>query len=91
MNAMHVLSAAEMRATDRATTELHFIPSLDLMRNAAAAVAGFAREQFPLAQSVTVLCGTGNNGGDGMMAARLRPHPPPAGGGAGGAPPPRPL
>jgi NAD(P)H-hydrate epimerase len=71
MNAMHVLSAAEMRATDRATTELHFIPSLDLMRNAAAAVAGFAREQFPLAQSVTVLCGTGNNGGDGMMAARL--------------------
>jgi ADP-dependent NAD(P)H-hydrate dehydratase / NAD(P)H-hydrate epimerase len=71
MNAMHVLSAAEIRAVDRATTEQYFIPSIDLMRNAAAAVAGFAREQFPLAQSVTVLCGTGNNGGDGMMAARL--------------------
>jgi NAD(P)H-hydrate epimerase len=68
---MHVLSAAEMKACDRATTERFGIPSLDLMRNAAAAVAGFAREQFPLARSVTVLCGTGNNGGDGMMAARL--------------------
>jgi NAD(P)H-hydrate epimerase len=68
---MHVLSAAEMQACDRATTERFGIPSLDLMRNAAAAVAGFAREQFPLAQRVTVLCGTGNNGGDGMMAARL--------------------
>jgi NAD(P)H-hydrate epimerase len=68
---MQVLSAAEMRAVDRATTEQCSVPSLDLMRNAAAAVAGFAREQFPLARSVTVLCGTGNNGGDGMMAARL--------------------
>ncbi len=71
MNAMHVLSAAEMQAVDRATTEQYSIPSIDLMRNAAAAVAGFAREQFPLARRVTVLCGTGNNGGDGMMAARL--------------------
>jgi NAD(P)H-hydrate epimerase len=71
MVAMHVLSAAEMQACDRATTEEFQIPSIDLMRNAAAAVAAFARRQFPQAQSVTVLCGTGNNGGDGMMAARL--------------------
>ncbi len=71
MIAMQVLTADEMKACDRATTEQYRIPSLDLMRNAAAAVAGFAREQFPLARRVTVLCGTGNNGGDGMMAARL--------------------
>ncbi len=72
MIAMHVLSAAEMQACDRATTERFRIPSIDLMRNAAAsAVAAFARKQFPHAQRVTVLCGTGNNGGDGMMAARL--------------------
>ena len=71
MNAMHVLSAAEMQACDRATTERFRIPSIELMRNAAAAVAAFAREQFPRARRVTVLCGTGNNGGDGMMAARL--------------------
>ena len=71
MVAMHVLSADEMQACDRATTEQYFLPSIDLMRNAAAAVAAFAREQFPEARSVTVLCGKGNNGGDGMMAARL--------------------
>ena len=68
---MKVLSAAEMQACDRATTERFGVPSLVLMRNAAAAVTGFAREQFPRARRVTVLCGRGNNGGDGMMAARL--------------------
>jgi NAD(P)H-hydrate epimerase len=68
---MDVLSAAEMQACDRATSERFGIPSLALMRSAAAAVAGFAREQFPHARRVTVLCGRGNNGGDGMMAARL--------------------
>ena len=71
MVAMHVLSAAEMQACDRATTERFGVPSILLMRSAAAAVAAFARAQFPEARSVTVLCGRGNNGGDGMMAARL--------------------
>jgi hydroxyethylthiazole kinase-like uncharacterized protein yjeF len=71
MGAMHVLSAAEMQACDRATTERFGIPSIQLMRAAAAAVAAFAREYFKGARRVTVLCGKGNNGGDGMMAARL--------------------
>jgi hydroxyethylthiazole kinase-like uncharacterized protein yjeF len=68
---MHVLSAAEMQGCDRLTTERFGIPSLELMRAASAAVASFAREQFPAARRVTVLCGRGNNGGDGMMTARL--------------------
>ena len=68
---MHVLSAQEMQACDRATTERFGVPSIDLMRSAAAAVATMAREQFPHARRITVLCGRGNNGGDGMMAARL--------------------
>ncbi len=71
MNAMHVLSAAEMQACDRATTERFGVPSILLMRAASAEVAAFAREQFPGARRVTVLCGRGNNGGDGMMAALL--------------------
>jgi NAD(P)H-hydrate epimerase len=71
MIAMHVLSAVEMQACDRAATERFGIPSLDLMRAASSAVAAFARRQFPHANRVTVLCGTGNNGGDGMMAAWL--------------------
>jgi NAD(P)H-hydrate epimerase len=71
MVAMPVLSAAEMQACDRLTTESFGIPSIELMRAASAAVAAFARQEFPQARRVTVLCGRGNNGGDGMMAARL--------------------
>jgi hydroxyethylthiazole kinase-like uncharacterized protein yjeF len=71
MNAMRVLSAAEMQACDRRTTEQYGVASLDLMRAAAGAAAAFARNQFPRAKRVTVLCGRGNNGGDGMMTARL--------------------
>ena len=68
---MQVLSASEMQACDRATTERFGVASIDLMRAASAAVAAFAREQFPKARRVAVLCGRGNNGGDGMMTARL--------------------
>jgi NAD(P)H-hydrate epimerase len=71
MVAMHVLSAEEMQACDRATTDRYGVASVDLMRAAAGAVAAFTQQQFPLARRVTVLCGRGNNGGDGMMAARL--------------------
>ena len=71
MVAMQVLSAAEMQACDRATTARYGVASVNLMRAAAGAVAAFAQQQFPLARRVTVLCGRGNNGGDGMMAARL--------------------
>jgi ADP-dependent NAD(P)H-hydrate dehydratase / NAD(P)H-hydrate epimerase len=71
MVSMKVLSAAEMQACDRVTTERHGVSSIELMRAASAAVDAFAREQFPHARRVTVLCGKGNNGGDGMMAARL--------------------
>jgi NAD(P)H-hydrate epimerase len=71
MKSMQVLSAIEMQACDRLTTERYGVPSLDLMRAAAAAVAALAREEFPRARRVTVVCGRGNNGGDGMMAARL--------------------
>jgi len=60
-----------MQATDRATAERHGVPTLELMRAAARAVAAFAQAEFPAAKRVTVLCGRGNNGGDGLMAARL--------------------
>jgi NAD(P)H-hydrate epimerase len=69
--AMHILSAAEMQACDWVTTERFGAPSIDLMRAASGAVAAFARAEYPRARRVTVLCGRGNNGGDGMMAARL--------------------
>lgn len=66
-----VLSAAEMQACDRQTSERFAIPTIELMRAAARAVAGFALEHFAAARRITVLCGRGNNGGDGLMAALL--------------------
>ena len=68
---MKVLSAEEMQACDRLTSESYGISSIELMRAASSAVDAFAREQFPRVRRVTVLCGKGNNGGDGMMTARL--------------------
>ncbi|MDR3763487.1 MAG: NAD(P)H-hydrate dehydratase [Acidobacteriota bacterium] len=67
---MKAVTAAEMNAIDRLTSEQHGVPSLTLMENAGAAVAAFVLEQWPTASRITVVCGRGNNGGDGMVAAR---------------------
>ena len=67
---MKIVTAAEMREIDRITTEKYGLPSLALMENAGSAVARFALEQYPDAKQITVVCGKGNNGGDGFVAAR---------------------
>jgi ADP-dependent NAD(P)H-hydrate dehydratase / NAD(P)H-hydrate epimerase len=68
---MKVLTAAEMREVDRRTIEMG-IPGIVLMENAGHRVMEFLAERFaPLAdQRVVVLCGKGNNGGDGLVIAR---------------------
>ena len=70
---MKVLTAAQMREADRLTTERYGIPGIELMENAGTAIAEFLREKFPdlLNRKILVLCGKGNNGGDGMVAARV--------------------
>src|SRR5262245_60972205 len=67
---MKIVTAAEMREIDRITTEKFGVPSLTLMENAGGAVAHFVRDEYPQAQRITVVCGKGNNGGDGFVAAR---------------------
>ena len=67
---MKIVSAAEMRSIDRVSTERFGIPSLTLMENAGAVVSAFVLEQFPAAQRISVICGKGNNGGDGFVIAR---------------------
>ncbi len=70
ISAMKILTAAEMRECDRVTSERFAVPSLTLMENAGTAISDFILEAYPQAQRVTVVCGKGNNGGDGFVAAR---------------------
>ena len=67
---MKIVSAAEMREIDRVTSERFGVPSLTLMEQAGSAVARFVLSDYPQAERVGILCGKGNNGGDGFVAAR---------------------
>src|SRR2546427_8659317 len=69
---MKALTAAEMREVDRLTTERYGIPILQLMEAAGKNVANAVLREFSagLPQRVSILCGKGNNGGDGLVAAR---------------------
>ncbi len=62
--------APQMRATDRWAIEDLGIPGLDLMERAGAGLARVVAETVPDGR-VVVVCGPGNNGGDGFVAARL--------------------
>ena len=69
-----VLTAAEMREVDRLTIEKYGIPSIILMENAAHAAARVIAEKLGgsvAGKSFLILCGKGNNGGDGAALARV--------------------
>jgi ADP-dependent NAD(P)H-hydrate dehydratase / NAD(P)H-hydrate epimerase len=72
LGVVKALTAEQMREADRLTTERYGIPGLQLMENAGAAVADYLSEAFPelTARRIVVLCGKGNNGGDGLVVAR---------------------
>ena len=67
---MRITTAEEMRTIDRVTSETYGVHSLSLMENAGTAVATFARVHWPDANRIVIVCGKGNNGGDGFVAAR---------------------
>jgi len=66
---MRIVSSAEMRAIDAATAQAG-TPFLQLMENAGKAVADHILTDFSDAERMCVLCGKGNNGGDGFVVAR---------------------
>ena len=67
---MKIVTAEEMRAIDRATSEKFGVPSLTLMENAGASVADYILTHYANARRIVVFCGKGNNGGDGFVVAR---------------------
>ena len=68
---MKIVTAAEMRQIDHITTENYGIPSLTLMENAGEGVARFILRPYSgVKRRITIVCGKGNNGGDGFVVAR---------------------
>ncbi|PYX69575.1 MAG: NAD(P)H-hydrate epimerase [Acidobacteria bacterium] len=68
---MKIVTAAEMRVIDRVSTEKFGVPSLTLMENAGSAVAEQVLRLWEPGLRALVICGKGNNGGDGFVVARL--------------------
>jgi len=69
---LKLTTAAQMREMDRRTVEDYGVPSIVLMENAALRVVDVIAERFgPLwGKRIAVVCGKGNNGGDGLAIAR---------------------
>ncbi len=63
--------AAEVRELDRIAIEEFSIAGIELMTRAGAAAFAVLRARWPAVKRITVVCGGGNNGGDGFVIARL--------------------
>lgn len=67
----HALYRAEqVRALDRTAIEDHRIPGAELMERAGRAAYRLLRQRWPDARVISIVCGIGNNGGDGYVVAR---------------------
>ncbi len=67
----YLLTGKQMREADKYTIEQIGIPSLVLMERASMGVADEIMKRFSVKQKVLIVCGSGNNGGDGYAIARL--------------------
>lgn len=67
----YIYSVEAVREMDRTTIEDHGVPGYTLMTRAGEAAVREALEMFPEAKRWQVVCGAGNNGGDGYVVARL--------------------
>lgn len=64
-------TAEQTRALDHLATEVFGIPGFRLMQRAGHVLCAFLMRQWPAQKRLTVLCGAGNNGGDGLIVAGL--------------------
>lgn len=67
----NIYSVAAVRETDRTTIEDHGVPGYTLMTRAGEAAVREARQAFPDSRRWQIVCGAGNNGGDGYVVARI--------------------
>ncbi|HVY67124.1 MAG TPA: NAD(P)H-hydrate dehydratase [Gammaproteobacteria bacterium] len=67
----NVYSVADVRRLDRLASERGGIPGYELMCRAGAAALAVLRRRWPGAKSLAIVCGAGNNAGDGLVVARL--------------------
>jgi len=64
-----MISGREIKVLDK-NSEFYGVPASQLMENARKGVADFVKKHFSSKNNVLLFCGTGNNGGDGFVAAR---------------------
>ena len=67
----YILNSREMKQCDSRTIEHYGLPSMVLMERAALSVVSFLHERDLWQKKIVILCGSGNNGGDGLAIARL--------------------
>ena len=68
---MKILTAQQLKEVDQVTTEVQSISSLELMEKAAGACAEWIFKNYNNKHAFYVFCGPGNNGGDGLVIARI--------------------
>ncbi|GCC52256.1 bifunctional ADP-dependent NAD(P)H-hydrate dehydratase/NAD(P)H-hydrate epimerase [Chryseotalea sanaruensis] len=68
---LKILTAEQIRALDAHTIMNEPITSVDLMERAGQAFVSWFCRHVDVVQTVGIICGTGNNGGDGLVIARL--------------------
>lgn len=68
---MKILDTNQIRQLDAYTIQHEPISSIDLMERASRAFVDWFTLHFPVTKKVGVICGTGNNGGDGLAIARM--------------------
>ena len=71
MESFTYYTAAASRELDRITIEEYGIPGFDLMQRAGQAAFDALIQKWPNTKNLIILCGTGNNGGDGFIIAAL--------------------
>ena len=70
-DAMKIFTAAQISEWDKYTIKEEPVAAVDLMERAATACFNWIKENIPVTKNFVIFCGSGNNGGDGLVIARL--------------------